>query len=327
MPHQPSLSQVHVNRPLTSFSIAYIQSARNFVANRVAPSIPVQKQSDAYFKHNKGDFFRDEMKKRAPATESAGSGWNISTETYLAEVWALHKDIPDQIRANQDAPLDMERDATIFLTHKALLRKEKIFSANFMTTGVWTAPGSDATPGAKWDEANSTPIADLRNAITAVQAITGFRPNRLTLGQRPWNAIIDNPDFISRVSGGQTPGGPAVVAANTLAAILEIDEVLVLSAIENVAQEGAADSLGFIAGNDTGALISYAATNPGLMMPSAMYTFTWNGYLGANAEGGVINTMRMPLLKADRVEIEMAFDMKLVGPDLGFYYTNVLNAF
>ena len=37
--------------------------------------------------------------------------------------------------------------------------------------------------------------------------------------------------------------------------------------------------------------------------------------------------MRMPLLKADRVEIEMAFDMKLVGPDLGFYYTNVLNAF
>ena len=128
MPHQPSLSQVHVNRPLTSFSIAYIQSARNFVANRVAPSIPVQKQSDAYFKHNKGDFFRDEMKKRAPATESAGSGWNISTETYLAEVWALHKDIPDQIRANQDAPLDMERDATIFLTHKALLRKEKIFA-------------------------------------------------------------------------------------------------------------------------------------------------------------------------------------------------------
>ena len=90
-------------------------------------------------------FFRDEMKKRAPATEAAGSGWNISTETYLAEVWALHKDIPDQIRANQDAPLDMERDATIFLTHKALLRKEKIFSANFMSTGVWTAPGSDAT--------------------------------------------------------------------------------------------------------------------------------------------------------------------------------------
>ena len=36
MPHQPSLSQVHVNRPLTSFSIAYIQSTSTFVAGRRA---------------------------------------------------------------------------------------------------------------------------------------------------------------------------------------------------------------------------------------------------------------------------------------------------
>ena len=45
MPLQPSSAQVHVNRPLTNISIAYIQEATNFVATRVAPTISVAKQS------------------------------------------------------------------------------------------------------------------------------------------------------------------------------------------------------------------------------------------------------------------------------------------
>ena len=115
---------------------------------------------------------------------------------------------------------------------------------------------------------NATPIVDLRNAITAVQSSTGFRPNRLTVGQRVWNAISDSADFINRVNSGQTPGGAAVVQANTLAQILQIDEVLVLQAVENTAQEGDTDVYGFIGGADTGALISYASTSPGLMQAS-----------------------------------------------------------
>ena len=41
--------------------------------------------------------------------------------------------------------------------------------------------------------------------------------------------------------------------------------MLVLQAIENTAQEGDTDVYGFIGGADTGALISYASTSPGLM--------------------------------------------------------------
>jgi hypothetical protein len=58
-----------------------VQDARNFVAARVFPNIPVQKRSDSYFKYNQGDFLRAEMQKRAPGTESVGSGYRLTTDT------------------------------------------------------------------------------------------------------------------------------------------------------------------------------------------------------------------------------------------------------
>ena len=71
---EPTLGSVHVNRPLTNISQAYIQDSADFVADKIFPVVPVQKQSDRYFVYTKGDWFRDEAQIRAPATESAGGG-------------------------------------------------------------------------------------------------------------------------------------------------------------------------------------------------------------------------------------------------------------
>ena len=65
------------------------------------PNIPVLKQADRYFEYDRSDFWRNTFGKRAPATESKGSGWKLrNDQTYFCDVWALHKDIDDQIRAN-----------------------------------------------------------------------------------------------------------------------------------------------------------------------------------------------------------------------------------
>ena len=82
---QPTRSDVHVNTPLTAISIAFMQQAQNFVADRVFPNIPVTKQSDLYFVYPKGDWFRRQMEKRAPASESAGSGWDLTTDSYSSQ--------------------------------------------------------------------------------------------------------------------------------------------------------------------------------------------------------------------------------------------------
>src|SRR5262252_5182979 len=111
----PNITQVHVDRPLTNMSVAYIQSEDAFVASKVFPMVPVDKKSDRYFVYTKDDWFRDDAQLRAPNSESAGGGYDLdNTPSYTCEVYAYHKDIDEQENANADIPLNMERDATRF---------------------------------------------------------------------------------------------------------------------------------------------------------------------------------------------------------------------
>ena len=93
-------------------SVAYMQESYAFVASKVFPQINVNKQSDSYFVYSQADFFRDQVQPRADGTESAGTGYSLSTATYSATNYALHKDIGHLTLANSDSPLDPLGDAT-----------------------------------------------------------------------------------------------------------------------------------------------------------------------------------------------------------------------
>ncbi len=330
MAFQPTPSDVHVNTPLTAISIAFTQSQDRFVADQVFPAVPVMKQSDRYYVYDRGSFNRDEMQERAPATESAGSGYSLdNTPTYYCREYSLHKDIPDQMRANADAVVNVDRDATEFLTIKALIRREKSWVDSYFKGGVWTNDFDGVASGQawgsstilQWNDANSTPIEDIRKASTTVLQSTGFMPNVLVLGKAVYDALVDHPDMIDRIKYGQTPGAPAMVNRQALASLFEVERVVVMSSIENTAKEGATAAHSFIGGKK--ALLAYAAPSPGLMTPSAGYTFIWSGMYGA-MQGQRITQFRMQQLKADRMEIETCFDHKLVAADLGFMFDSVI---
>lgn len=343
MPYtEPGRHDVHVNSPLTNISIAFTQSADNFIAERVFPRVPVAKQSDAYFTYERGDFNRDDMEERKPGTESAGGGYDQATETYYARVYAYHKDIADQVRGNADSPLDMDRDATVFVTTKGLIRRERSWAANYFPAthapgGIWTfdvdgaatetAPASfDPTNGSNndkvfWNDASSTPIEDIRQGKRFVLESTGFEPNKIVLGRPVWDALADHPDIVGRIDRGQT-AGPAIAQREAVAALFELDEVLVMNAVHNTAKKGQTASHSFIGGKN--ALLHYAPDAPGILVPSAGYTFSWTGFAGSVAEGQEISRFRMPALKSDRVEIETAWDQKKVAADLGYYFGSIV---
>lgn len=338
----PGRGDVHVNRPLTNISLAFVQGADTFVADRVFPNIPVSKQSDSYFTYPRGEWNRDDMKERAPGAESAGGSYTISTDTYLAVTKALHKDVPDPVRANQDDPINLDREATEYVTHKAMLNREltwqaKYFPASHAPGGVWTydvdgaatatAAGSfDPTNASNndkvyWNDASSTPIEDVRQGKRYVQQATGFRPNVLVLGREVFDVLLDHPDIVGRLDRGQT-SGTAIVSRDSLAALFELDEVLVMDAIYNSAKQGATDVHAFIGGKN--ALLAYRAPSPGLMTPSAGYTFSWTGLLGSTPNGMRIKRFRIEARESDRIEIQQSYDHKVVAADLGYYFGGIV---
>jgi hypothetical protein len=329
----PTAGDVHVNRPLTNISIAYMQDAKGFIADRLFPNIPVSKQSDRYYRYDRSDFWRNSFAKRAPSTESAGGGWKIdSTPTYFADVWALHKDIDDQIRGNADEPLDMDRDATIYLAGQALISREVTFASKFFTTGVWTGAvtGVSGAPGAnevkQWNDAASTPVEDVKAQSDAIQLLTGFRPNKLAIGRQVWTKLSDHPEIVDRIKYTSGNSNPAIVSRQAVAALMEIDEIMVMDGIQATSAENpsfeTSVTTAFIAGK--GALLVYAAPTASLMQPSGGYTFSWTGFAGAGGMGQRISRFRMDALKSDRVEGEMAFDMKVVCPDCGVFFATVV---
>ena len=167
----PSQSDLHINAPLTSVSVAYLQSSDVFIADKVFPKVPVQKQSDLYWKYSKSDWRRTDVARRAPSTESPGVGWNVTTDQYFAHVYAVHKDIDDQLRANADSNFNLDSDATKFITNQLLLKRDIDWSSQYFTSGVWGTEytGVSASPSGsqflQWDNAGSDPINNVAKWI------------------------------------------------------------------------------------------------------------------------------------------------------------------
>lgn len=314
---QPTRSDVHVQAILTQMSLAFMQAESEFVARKLFPMISVSKQADKYFVYQKDQWFRTDAQKRAPGTESAGTGYNLSTDNYFCEVFAVHTDIADQIRANADQPLDMDRDGTLFVARQMLLKLEKEFFAKFYKTGLWTG-ASDFTPGTLWSASGSDPMKDVRALKRAVKNKTGLSPNKLVVSPDVHDILMDHPAILDRIKYTQR----GQITRELIASALELEEYLVAEAIENTAKEGQTASMASIASSKD-AMLVYAPKAPGIMTASAGYTFGWNGYAGM--EGAQrISKFRMEHLKSDRVECEMAFDNKVVATDLGVFLNNVI---
>jgi hypothetical protein len=235
---QPTANDVHIDAILTNISVAYIQDQNAFVASKVFPTIPVEKQSDKYFVYTKGDWFRDEAQLRAPATESAGSGYNLTTATYNTQVYAFHKDVDDQVRANADNPLNPDRDATSFITQRMLLRQEIQWASEFFTTSVWA---TDSTPTNLWnDYTASDPIGDVETAKATILTSTGFLPNTMVMGYDVFRQLRNHPDIVDRVKYTSAEN----VTEDILARFFGVDRILVARAVKNTGLEG--DSFGWL---------------------------------------------------------------------------------
>lgn len=327
---QPGPSDVHIDHALTNISVAYFQAEDSFVAGRVLPRLNVAKQSDKYFEYTRSYFNRDEARKRAPGTESAGGGYELSQGSYYCQKWAFHQDVAQETVDNADSPLDPYADAARFVAHKMLLRREIDFVDTFMTASTYAsglekvgAGSASSTQVVYWDNSSATPILDVQSAITTVQQKTGYRPNVMVLSQDVFDVLLNNDDMIDRMKAGQTPGGPALVNKAAMAAVFGLERIEVIGAIKNTAVEGATESSSFIASEK--ALVCYVPRNAGLTTPSVGYDFQWSKYLqGANAMGITTSRIEAPLLKSTRIESEMFYVYKLISTEMGFLFSGLL---
>ena len=326
----PSLTDVHVSELLTNVSVAYVQDQAKFIANQIAPVVPVTKQTNSYFVFNKGDFHRDEVGLRSPGTGFQRTGYRLTSASYSAVQYALEHAIPDEIRANAD--YDVERMGIEVLMQKFLIKRERKFASSFMAASTWGrdvvgAAGAPADDTAHyfWDGANADIVNDIHKQCDYVESQTGYRPNRFITSPQVWRAMSNDPDIIDRHK--HTSGGP--ISQQAVANLCGIGSpsdpglIVVMSAVYNSAAEGATASMGYML-SDVG-LLAYVAPSPQIDQPSALYTFSWSEMDKVRQAGAAaISMWRDEPVKSDILRGEMYFDMKVVASDCGVYFTNLL---
>ena len=323
---QPTSTDLHVDANLTDFSIAYIQDQTNFIAGRAVPIKPVQFKSNKYPIFNKNDWLRDDaVKQRAPGEGAPRSGFTISEGSYSAEAWWTAVPLSEIVTANADPAIPVDRAATQLVTQRALIRRERLFASNFMATGKWgtdvngTAGGG--TDFTSWDDYSSDPQKDVDVGKKKVWSQTGFVPNKLTVAYAVHQALKRHPlikDMIKYVTDES-------VTAEIIARFLEVDEYLVMMAVYSSSNEGAAAPT-YAAVNGTDAALWYADGSPALMTPTAAAIFSWTGLTGINDAGIRIDQYYDQDKKEDVVRGEFAFDMKVTGSDLGYFFHNAAAA-
>lgn len=321
----PKMQDAHIDRALTNMSVAYMQDASNYIADKVFPIVPVKRQADLYYIYNTGDFLRDEAQARGAISESAGGDYDLSTDTYYCKKYAFHKDVSPEERVNYDEPLDADKDAQIFVSQKMLIRREMEWASKFFKTGVWSremagGAAADATHYIHWNKETSTPIQDITTEAVNMAAKTGFRPNTLVLSPHVFNALKNHFDVLDRVKYTET----GIVTTSLLASLFEVEKVYVAWAVVNTGAKGANDRVEFIMGKN--ALLCYSNPNPSLRTPSAGYIFAWTGLEGSGAYGNRIVRLPMDLLGlgVERIEGEIAFDAKKVSDDLGVFFKDIV---
>lgn len=328
--HSPTASDSHVNRILTNMSIAFMQELSKFRADDLAPIMPVQKKSDAYFKLNKEYWFSDLMRKRGVGARAIQVGYGVSTDSYLCDLWSVGKPIDDQVRANEDSPLNSDRNAMQFVTRLERMNREKAFKSAFWSeTAGWTTniTGNSSTSAIvasstfnEWTDPDALPLDDIDTSKTVMEKLTGMSPNVLALGKPAWLALKTCPQILDRITGGSTSINPAHVTTQMVASLMELEEIIVLSAVENTAGHGVTMVGDYIFGDD--GLLFYRDKGLGIETATAMRTITWQQYAG-NANGTRILKWRDEPIHSDQVEIESTYVHKMISPDLGIYLKDI----
>lgn len=332
-----SYRDVHVDTLLSNFSVALWQDTSVFVGTRFFGVQNVSKASDKFKTFPQGFFNRAVKSRRAEEGKANSVGYQTGEGSYSCQDDALRIFVSDRKRANADSQEQLDQASTTVVTESILIGKEQEFVEKFLTAGKWAKDyqvGTATLPGSgtkNWSDPTAEIESDVVNlAEEFVLQSGGRKPNKILMTLDVYNIVRLHPSIKELVSGGATTAMPAKVMKLKLAELFEVDEVVVMQSIVNVANDGVLDGDNnpvadnqFIAKGKF--LMVYVDGAGGLMAPTAAATFVHSEYIPMGVDNGPA-IRRYPGeagQKGEYIEAEMSIDQKLVAPDLGLFLYDI----
>jgi hypothetical protein len=302
------VGSVHVDALLSNLAVLYRPAF--FIADQVAPFLPVVHESDLYPVFTQGDFYGTDVDDAvADRSEPKVVEFSHSNSRYQCVQRELAWEISDRERANADDQLRLDRNKQVGTLGRLLLLRELRVAAMLRKTTNTTTIGAQSIAGQltngaaaanDWGVNSTTTIeSDIYTGIETIRENIGIRPNVIVIPFRVAINMQNNDRIRARIqytygnnappSDSQWPvandqAGNADMANNSLndrpmvsnlMAVLPPYfmgmKVLVPEVIENTASEGTTASYTDVWG--THVRLLYVTPGPAIEIPSVAYTF------------------------------------------------------
>jgi len=300
----PTVSSVHVSVPLSNIAIKYKNPA--FVAERIAPIVPVNKEADRYYIFSREEL-RDMDSLRAAGAEANEVDWDVTSATYTAEEYALKHLLPARVVANADPAIQPKINTTQKLSKWINLGFEKRVQA--IAQNVANV-GGNHTVVTKWDAAaGQDPEADVDTAKNSIRQTAGVNPNTILMSETVWQALrrwlksqATNATYRDWIEIGKAPNR-----------IWDLD-LIVAGSVENTSDEGQADSISDIWNDNV--VVAYVEKSPSLDSLTFIYTF--------RARVFRTKTWTVEERDGEMIEVGVIQDERLIASDAGYLMVDAL---
>jgi hypothetical protein len=201
----------------------------------------VDKQSNKYYTLGKEAWLSLHSTRRAPKTRARRIEFDVSSDAYFADNYALAADIPLEDLANADAALRIRESNTMMLTRGLMADYEARVAAICTTSGQHVAaPVRNVTADA-WDAVNSADLmAQIWLGHQTIFNNTGLRPNTLMMDYQSYMYAKQNSRLFSRFQYRAT--GNALVTDAQMLEAFGVDRLLVARSQKNNANPAATGS-------------------------------------------------------------------------------------
>jgi hypothetical protein len=310
-----------INPELTAVAIAYRNTEDSLIADSVLPRVPTAMKFK-YTKYDPAQGFTVPQTKVGRKSEPnmvdfGGTDVNDECVDYGLDDLIPNSEIQAWEAMPKPAsggPIDPKQLSTMFLTNLIQLDREVrvaniIFNAsNYVAGQQQTLSGTS-----QWsDYANSNPLSALLTALD----VPLVRPNKMVIGRAAWTGLRQHPKVVQAIYKSQQ--GAGTISREQLAELLEIEEIIIGSAMVNTARKGQTATYNRTWGKHC-ALI-YSNTQAAM---NGQPTYGFTAQFGTKIAGS-IPEQKAGLRGGERVRAGESVKEVICAPEAGYFFQNIV---
>jgi len=317
-PSSTAFLRPDIGQSFEEFDLA--ASQQGFVAHRVLPHFETLLQSANFSKITIESLLRNQETLRAPGGGYNRNKYQFEQDNYATKEHGAEEPVDDRERQMYAYSFDIERISAM-RARDVVLRSAEIRVANKMfSTSTWTGAALTTAVSNKWSVPGSaTPVSDVHAAKAKVRASCGMLPNAVVMTWETFNNLQTNAEIIDRIKyhGGDDP---KKITEEALAALFQVEEVIVAGAVQNTANENQNAAISDV-WNTNRVLVCKLARTRDLREPCVGRTFHFA--LDGSAEGGTVEQYRDETVRSDIMRVRHDVDEKIIYAQAGHLLTNI----